>query len=86
MSSKRKCVHVCIETYMHSWYIMIIRHYSYNIPSNTFSLGCDIQFAGSRFFEGSQFSVSGLSLAFYSGLYAYDGWYVLSAHTKIMYL
>jgi len=51
-----------------------------------FSSGCHIQFAGSHFFEGSQFSVSGLSLAFYSGLYAYDGWYLFSVFVVVYIL
>ena len=62
----------CVHGDMHAFTV-----YSDYSSLQLFSLGCDIQFAGSHFFEGSQFSVSGLSLAFYSGLYAYDGWYVL---------
>lgn len=39
-----------------------------------FTEGCDVNFADSNFFKGSRFGVSDLSLAFYSALYAYDGW------------
>lgn len=53
-------------------HVVIFKHYSTNFIFPI--VGCDVKFAGSKFFEGSRFGASELSLAFYSALYAYDGW------------
>jgi len=57
---------------------IVCYHYLYyhlcSLIISVLFLGCELQFAGSHFFEGSQYSVSELSLAFYFAFYAYDGW------------